>query len=1146
MKKNLNYYVSSGLYSNWHKFLLTMKLTAFLLFCGMMNLLAGTSYSQITKISLNMKDASIEDVLNKIEDESEFYFLYNQKLIDVTRKVDVFVENEPIKDILAEICGNDVRFLVYDRQIILTPKNESVETSSLQQQRVSGKVTDKSGTPIPGVSVIITGTSQGTITDTKGDYSVDIPKSAKSLTFTFVGMQPQEITIGTLAQINVTMSESSIGLGEVVVVGYGTSTTKKLTTSISKIDSKQLTDLPITNVANSFTGNVSGVLVEQGSGAPGATPVIRVRGYGSINAGSEPLYVIDGMIVTSTEFSLLNPKSVESINVLKDAAAGAIYGSRAGNGVVIITTKAGEGKAKFSYNALVGFQNIEKKIPVLSGPEFIQYTKEAYAASNNPVPVFASDVANTNWQDEIFRTGMIQNHQFTANGSSEKVKYNISFNYLGEEGIILTTYKNNFSSNGNFDLKLSDKLNLGLTFNASYAKSRVNEKLGGAAHGRGGILEDAIVQYPVIPVYMPNGDYGQQVSKDWGTPVVYNGYGNPVAGLLEIFDYRYGFSGIGRTSLNYEPIKGLNLNVSFNGIFGTSYRDYHESPFMAANGHSNDANFSHPRYDDIIAGQTNDMNVSRTVEGFADYKRTFSGNHNFDIIAGFSNEYRGYRGTSANASVNDRGANADDPLPRFDNYLRPNIWGANDVTGSGGYWEETFVSLFTRVNYDYKDKYIIMASVRRDGSSKFSPDNRYGIFPAVSAAWRISEESFMKSQSLFDDLKLRLSYGVSGNDQIGSYSWQGKASYGGFQYIYGPVPGSVGPITTAYPSLIENPNLKWETNEQYNLGIDFSILKNRIQLASDFYVRNTKDLLLQRPLPSENGVSSTIMDNIGDLTNKGIELDLTTENMKRSNFTWTTSWIFNKVWNKATSIHSKDGIIRLGSGAYDMVWIIEGQEMFQIYGYKSIGVFKTEEQLSQYPRPRGSKIGDPIYEEVKKDGILNSDDLQKLGHALPNFTFGWSNTFTYKNLDLSFVLDGSQGASKYVPSYRNQSWVSPIEGNLSKYVYDRAGTVFGASNLDYTGNRLEMCSYHVFDASYVRIKNLTIGYNLPQSICNSLSISRLRLTLSAENLYTFTSYPWYSPQANFYNGAAGAAQFGVDYGSYPLATSYTFGINLTF
>ncbi len=1124
---------------------LIMKLTLFFLITSVLGLSATESYSQMTRITLDLKSVTVKDALKAIENESEFFFIYNNELINVDRAIDISVKNEKITEVLNTIFeGRNVEVTVIDRKIVLAPAFMGEQQPG---KKFSGKVTDSAGATLPGVSVVVKGTTIGVITDSNGVFSLsNIPENAV-LQFSFVGMKAQEIVVTGKSAINVKLEDETVGIEEVVAIGYGTVSQKKLTTSVSTIKAEKLSEMPIANIAKAFTGNISGVMVEEGSGAPGAAAVIRVRGYGSINAGSEPLYVIDGMIVTSNEFTNLNPKSVESVNVLKDAAAGAIYGSRAGNGVVIVTTKSGSGKAKFSYNSTVGFQQVEKKIPVLSGPEYIAYSKAAYKASGQPEPVFASDVANTNWQDQIFRTGLFQNHQISANGSSDKVKYNVSFNYLNNEGIILTTYDKSYSSNGNFELKLTNKLTLGLTYFALYGKNRSNYKLGDAAHSSGGILETAIVQYPVIPVYMPNGDYGQQVSKDWGTPLQYNGYGNPVAALLEVYNVNYQFNGTGKSFLNYEIIKGLNLNISASGLVNAGYREYNESPYLSAKGHSDAANFSTPQYKDIVAGQSNSLYTRRTYDGYIDYKRTFANDHHFGIIAGFSEQYSISRSTAADASVNDRGtANAVSPLPRFYDYLRPNIFGANDVKGSGGFSEETFSSLFSRVNYDYKDKYLLMASVRRDGSSKFARGNRYGIFPAVSAAWRITEESFMKAQNLFSDLKLRLSYGTSGNDQIGNYSWQGQANFGGTQYIYGPTASSAGAVTTASPSKIENPNLKWETNEQYNAGVDLTIMKNRIQFVADVYVRNTRDMLLNRSLPAENGISTSILDNIGDVTNKGIELALNTVNIKKGDFTWTTNWIFNKVWNKATAIHSKTGIITLGSGAYDMVWIIEGQEMYQIYGYKSIGIFKTDAELAKYPRPRGSKIGDPIYEEVKKDGILNSDDYQKIGKALPDYTFGWTNTFRYKNLDLGIVIDGSQGASKYVPAFRNQNWMSPIEGNLSKYLFDRAGTVYGAYNLDYSGNRLERSSYDVFDASYVRIKNLTLGYTFSDQICKSLSISVLRLTLSAENLHTFSSYPWYSPQANFYGGAAGSAQFGVDYGSYPLAKSINFGINLTF
>lgn len=990
----------------------------------------------------------------------------------------------------------------------------------------------------------VKGSNGGGLTDSRGKYTIRAG-STDTLVFSFIGFETQEVLVGNQTIINVVLKGSSTSLSEVVVnIGYGTSTQKRLTTAISTVNAKDVNELTVNNVANAFTGNIAGVQVEE-QGGPGNTPILRVRGYGSINAGSDPLYVIDGMVVSSYEFGLLNPKSIASINVLKDAAAGAIYGSRAGNGVVIVTTKGGEGKAKFNYNGTVGLQNIDRKIPVLSGPEYMAYAKQAYEASGQADPVFSPDVANTNWQNEIFRTSPYQNHQVSASGSNENLRYNLSLNYLDNQGILITTYEKRYSLDGKFDIKLNNKLKVGFTFDATYDKQRFSPDLTGPAHGPGGILEDAIVQYPVIPVYMPNGDYGQQTSENWGTSIQYGGYGNPVAGLKEINDTRAAFSGRGRTFLNYEPIRGLNVNVSFTGSVISGFSQDLESPYLAADGHDFTSNFSTPVYSSAVAKQANDLTTGYIADGFVDYKHTFSKVHTFDIIAGFSNQFTGYKLTSAAAISNNQGVNATNPLPDFTNWLLPNIFGATAIVGTGGSTEQAFTSFFGRLTYDYKAKYLFTTSVRRDGSSVFAPNYRYGIFPAISAAWRITEEQFMQAQHLFNDLKLRLSYGISGNDQIGNYGWQGNASYG-TQYLFGPPGSSDAAVNAEYPLTIENPNLKWETNEQFNTGVDFSMLNNRVQLAADYYLRTTKDLLLQRPLPSENGIATSIMDNIGVVENKGLELDLTTTNIKTNDFTWTTKWIFNKVWNKAKKINTANGIIQLNSGSYNMVWIVQGQEMFQIYGYKVLGVFKNDQQLSQYARPSNSQIGDPIIEDVNHDGLINSDDFQKLGNGLPDFTYGWSNNLSYKNWDFRVVLDGSYGASKYLPALRNQNWVSPNEGNLSKYIYDRAGSVFGAANVNYDGDRLTQNSYDVFNASYLRVKSLILGFNLPERICRSLSISGLRFTLSAENLHTFTSYPWYSVQSNYYAGAPGTAQFGVDYGGYPLATSYAFGINLTF
>lgn len=1015
------------------------------------------------------------------------------------------------------------------------------------QETIRGQVRNAGGQAIANVTVQEKGASTGTSTNAEGNYILKLLKPGALITFSSVGYTTLEISSGGNPVLDVVLEAKVVGLEDVIVVGYGTTREKKLTTSVATINASKINNMPITNVADAFTGNVSGVLVQDaGGGTPGGQlPIIRIRGYGSINAGSEPMYVIDGVIASAAQVNLLNVKAIESVNILKDAAAGAIYGSRAGNGVVLITTKSGKGKTKFLYNSTVGIQKVEKRLDVLTGPEYVAFAKQAYAASGQPEPIFPQNIANTNWQNEIFQTGVFQNHEVSANGSTDKINYNVSVSYRGNNGTIITTYDNNYASNAKLDIKLTDKLKMGLSYVASYSKNRFSNKLLNGAHSGGGILEDVIIQYPVIPVYTENGDYGQQPGQDWGAPVAIGLYGNPVAGLKEVENYDRRLQVLGNAYISYEIIKGLTARFNLSGTASSIYSTRYESPYLGANGHNQFANFSNPRYESMVAAQSNSSNNSYIANGLINYTKTFFDVHHFGLDAGFSNEYEVFTSTAATAGVNDRGPNATNPLPAFDNDIRRNIWGANDLVGTGGFAEQAFSSLFSRLNYDYKDKYLLMASVRRDGSSKFAPKRRYGIFPAVSAAWRISEEEFMRSQGWINDLKLRLSYGVSGNDQIGNYSWQGGYSYGN-QFYFGSLQTSTGPAILAYPTSIANPTLRWETNTQYNIGIDFSAFKNRIRLVTDYYVRNTKDVLLRRPLPGENGISSTILDNIGNISNRGFEIHLTTTNVSGKRFNWTTDWIFNRVWNTASRIYSPDGTLRLNSGAFNSVWIVQGQEMFQIYGYKVLGLFKTNEELQKLPNSANSRVGDPIILDADKNGSINANDFVKLGKALPDFTFGWTNTLSYKNLTLNIIIDGSYGASNYLPALRNQAWINPRQGNILRYIYDRVGTTYPVANLNYTGERVSPTSLYVFDASYVRVKNLTLGYNLPEGARKALNVQQLGVSFSVQNLHTFTSYPWYNVQANFYNGAAGSAQFGVDYGSYPSSTIFALGFNLTF
>ena len=1110
-----------------------MKLTAIMILAALMQV-SASAYSQ-TKLNLKINNTSIESVLKEIENQSEFFFLYNNKQIDVTQKINIDVTNKSIDDVLGTMLKETgICYLMKDRQIVLYNGDLNSITNSIggvqvgqQQKSVSGKVTDHNRQPLPGVTVVIKGTSQGTVTDANGEYALSRISPDMILQFSFVGMKTEELEVGNQSRIDVALKEETVGIEEVVAVGYGVQSQKKLTTSVARFKSEQMEGMPLTNIADAFSGQISGVLSENGVGTPGASPVIRIRGYGSINAGSEPLYVIDGMMASSTQFASLNPKSVESIDILKDAAAGAIYGSRAGNGVILVTTKKGkQGEAKFSFSATYGLQEVSKKVDVLDRDQWLSMVKEAYNNDGKELPDFydrdASNFANTNWQDEIFRTSPYQNYQISATGSSGKIQYYLSANILDNEGIVLTTYSRNYSSNGNFDIELNPKLKVGLTYNASHNKERVNASMSGFGHGSGGygisggIIQQALWFAPIIPVYTESGDYGQYMQGEFASYFT-KGYANPVCNLLETHDTYSKNNVMGRTYLDYEMVKGLSLNTSFSGALYSYFRDWYVSPYLAGNG-SPYANFSNPIYENIKSGQTNGMSNSWTAEAYLNYKHTFADIHHFDIIAGYSRQYSGSHTTSASSSANDRGtSNALDPIDAYDNYYQPNIYGAALVLGSGSFDENAFESLFSRINYSYKDKYMFMASIRRDGSSKFAPEERWGFFPALSGAWRISQESFMKGVKWVDELKLRTSYGVSGNDQFGNYAWQGTVNYNNL-YTYGSTDtGSSGTGKVLIPSTIENNHLKWETNEQINIGTDVSIFNSRINLTADYFIRKTKDMLLYRSLPLENGISSSLFDNIGNMTNKGIELSLKTINIKSGNFSWTTDMTFTKIRNKVKDVFTSTGEIQYAAGTTasgfgSAIRIIEGHPMFEIYSYKVLGNFETQEQLDSYPRANNALIGDVMIEDYSKDGQINTDDLQPMGHVLPDFTYGLTTTLKYKNFDLSIVIDGSEGASKVVSCLRQAALMRTAENTLQSYYDDRyregeTGHHMAYASTGVTGARHWNMSYFIYDASFTRIKNVILGYNLPESLCSRLKISDARLTMGVQNLHTFSDYP---------------------------------------
>lgn len=1132
-------------------------------------------YSQTINLNLKAGKVELKSIIKEIEKQADFDFLYNkevERLYNHTEAVNI--KNMGIEDALAILFKNsNIKWEVANKTIILSPvvNSKAENEQSHQGISVTGTVRDEKGEPVIGANVVQKGTTNGVISDIDGKYIIKVSDKKATLVYSFIGLTSQEIIVGNNTRIDVILKNDVQLLNEVVVIGYGTSSKKKLTTSVSSMKQEKLAELPIANVGDAFAGQMSGIVAENGTGGPGSAPVIRVRGYGSINAGSEPLYVIDGVMASASQFAALNPKSIETIDVLKDAAAGAIYGSRAGNGVIVVTTKKGKvGDAKFSVNATFGVQQLERKVDVLDTHEWLSLMREAYANENKEIPDFynrsESSYANTDWQDEIFRTSTYQNYQIAASGGSEKFKYHIDANYLDNAGIIRTTYAKTYSSTGSFELQLKPRFKMGLNYTASHEKQRVNKSInGGAGHQTGGygiaggIIQQALWSSPILPVYEANGDYGSIWQQEFGeTKLLDYGFTNPVANLLETHDeYTYN-KVLARGYLTYEPIDGLELNASLNVVSEGYRREWHTSPYLAGSGSTQSANFSNPAYDKMKAGQENGMNSSWTTELWANYKKDF-GKHSINATFGFSAQYLGNKSTTASSDMNDRGeANAANPIPPFDNYYRPNIHGAALILGGGGYQENTFESIFARLSYSYADRYLFMGSIRRDGSSKFAPDQRYGYFPAVSAAWRLSEEDFMDKLSWLNDLKVRASFGVSGNDQFGNYAWRGTVSYDNL-YTYGPTDLDAGAGKVLLPSTFENPKLKWETNTQTNIGIDVSVLDNRINFTADYFIRKTKDMLLNKAVPSENGIVTSIFDNIGNMTNKGLELALNTRNIETRDFAWSTTFTFTKVSNKVDKVFSASGYLPYrannfltSSGFESALRIVEGEPMFQIYSYNVIGTFESQEQLDNYANPGGTAtVGDPIIEDVDNNGVINGNDMKCVGNALPDFTYGITSTWRYKDFDLNVILDGSQGASKIITAARNASLMRPQENTLKEFYEDRyrpgeTGHHMAIPKVSVTGMRHYNQSYYVRDASYLRIRNITLGYNLPQPICKKMSIDNLRFTLSIQNVFTFTKYPLYNPQSNTHSGQSGTAQFGVDDGTYPLARTYSLGLNITF
>lgn len=1122
-----------------------MKLTAFALFLFAGTAFATESYSQTTKVTVMANKISTGKVINEIEKQTDYLFVYKVNEVNLKRTVQVNAQNKSVAEVLNKVFeGTDIYYAMEGKNIMLMSNTKTREATQ-QTNKVKGVVKDKAGIPIIGATIMEKGTTNGTVSDLDGKFSLPMVNQG-TIVISYIGYITQEIKVDPKGDLIIVLEEDTETLDEVVVVGYGAIQKRSVSTAISTVKGGKISDMPTSNISQSLVGMSSGITLQQISGEPGAAPAIRVRGSGSINSGNDPLFVIDGYPTTDSElFNNINPADIADIQILKDAASSAIYGSKAGNGVIIVTTKQGQtGKAKVSFSAQAGWSEAQKYVDVLQANDYLDMIIEA-RTNNGTIKNFpqliqmreSEKYVNTNWQDAIF--GNAQNYRGTATitGGTETLKYNFSANYQNEDGILLSSYYRRTGIKGGFEANLSKKVKLGINLNTTYSKKRLQQPTGGNTEDVTGVIAQALSMPPILPVYQPNGDY-TQIAQHYTKLGLNNQLRNPVANLLENRNNIWSIRTMSNAYLEVKPIKGLTLRTSVNFTTNSAKQDYYQSAYLL--GKSYTGNKSTPDLTSIDGYRLSGSGYNTYWSTTANYDIRFNEKHHLNAMIGYDFEYN----SDFEVQQDDR-TDSDNPIA-YNNTSITNVNGATLWTGSSNYSSYVFDAMFARLVYDYNYKYVFSGSVRRDRSSKFGPDKRAGWFYSGSLAWNLTEEEFMKNIDWLNIAKLRASYGVTGNDQIGNdYAWISSIS-SDQNVIFGTTA-----VPTYYPSGYSNRQLGWEKNKQIDLGFDIGIF-NSLNVVVDFYKR-TSDIVMPANIPNFNGISGSVYMNAGQIENKGIEIQVSATPFK-GDFSWETTLSWSKNNNKILSLANNQN--QLANGKAGTKWgnVIRnyvGRPMGDMYMLKVIGTFNTEEDLTKYATNGTQSIGDLIFEDYKKDGTIDVNDYQLVGNYQPDFTFGWTNNFAYKDFDLAVTIDGQCGGNVLYAAARAFSlnryddnvlaesglgrWKSPTD--TGNGISHKAGT----NNL---GSNIGPSTRYLYDADFLRIRNVSFGYKLPKKFCKTFGIEGLRISANVQNLFTFDKYPGYSVEANYEGNSA--TNNGVDFGGYPISRTFTFGLNFNF
>ena len=1025
----------------------------------------------------------------------------------------------------------------------------------LQERTVTGVVTSGTdGEALIGVSVQVKERPQvGTITDFEGRYSLQA-RSNETIVFSYIGFKSQEVKASKTV-VNVELEEDSEILDEVVVVGYGTMKRSDLTGSVVSVGEDEIKQSIVTSLDQALQSKAAGVSVTQNSGTPGGGISVSIRGINSLN-GNEPLYVIDGVAISgnndsnSSVLSSINPSDVVSMEILKDASATAIYGSRASNGVVLITTKQGQaGKTRITYEGYYGLQQLPKKLGVMNLREYAEYQNLRAEVIGFGERAEFADISllgeGTDWQGEIFQNASMHNHQLNISGGNDNVKYSLSAGYLQQEGIAIGSDFERFSARVNMDNKITKWLSTGLR--ASVAQTTQNNTI-----DSGNIIRTAIEQLPDTPARNPDGSWGAQAENMYGTY-----FSNPVAEALMRENYN----------------RGLQMYVDFFADVtlwkGLVFRAEYAGNYYYSNTYQYTPSYDYGHYVQSSTGSRGANNGSNwTLKTYLTYNGTF-GKHNISVMAGHEAQENSYETLYASR----------------DNYLfntihELNMGDSSTAKNSSGRGSSAIESYYGRLNYGYDDRYLTTFTVRGDGSSSFGPANRWGVFPSMALAWKINNEKFLKDVKWLNNLKLRLGWGLVGNQSASSYA-------------YGVTMASAASIwgTGFYAGNYPNDKLKWEETKAWNAGIDLNLFDNRVEFIFDTYLKNTDNLLMQASLPSYvTGIINSPWVNAGAMENKGAEFTLNTVNISKKDFTWRTGITISFNKNKITKLYTETaGLSGTIDGAQTLTYSTVGQPVGQYYGYKVIGMFKEESDFYQRDADgnflldkNGNRlpvalpenqhiakdevwVGDYIFEDLNGDGVIDEQDRTYLGNPEPKFSYGFNNTFTYKGFDMNIFINGVYGnklvnlfRKDFTNPMRNSNLLKEATGIAHVELIDPAqpeeiwnvhvsnpesATVQRLNTADGNDNN-RMSSRFVEDGSYLRIKNISLGYTFPQKWTRKWHIENLRVYMNIQNAFTFTKYKGYDPEVGAYN--YNVLLRGVDYARYPSQRIYTVGLNLSF